>query len=130
MYDANYYIDLAVDLFAGFPHHDLPVGYNESMINDEMIRDFAITLTERYPSDVQQNMWTSMDLRKNLDYFLDECEPIVKHLVFGDRSFSESERTVIVEHSAKVICKRLQRHCRLTVHYKTFPNGRAGYRLE
>lgn len=130
MYDANYYIDLAIDLFAGFPRRDLPNGYQDAMIDDEMIRDFALTLAEQYPTAVQRNIWAPMNLRKSLDYFLDECDPTVKRMVFGNHLFSEAERTVIWERSAELIYRRLQRRCRLTVCYKTFPNGRVGYRLE
>lgn len=130
MYNANYYIDLAVDLFAGPSRYDLPIDYREIIITDEMIRDFALTLSEEYPAAIQQNTWISMNLRKVLDHFLDECDPIVKSMVFGNYSFSDAERMIIVERSAKVICKRLQQRCHHTVCYKTFPNGRAGYRLK
>lgn len=130
MPNANYYIDLAIDLFAGFPRRDLPNGYQEAMIDDEMIRDFAQTLFEQYPAAVQQNTWAPMNLRRSLDYFLDESDPAVKGMVFGNHFFIEAERAVIWERSAELICRRLQRRCRLAVRYKTFPNGRVGYRLE
>lgn len=130
MHDANDHIELAIDLFAGFPRTDLPNSYQEAMIDDEMIRDFAQTLLEQYPTAVQQNIWAPMNLRRSLDYFLDESDPTVKRMVFGDHVFSEAERSVIWERSAELIYRRLQRRCHLTVCYKTFPNGRVGYRLE
>lgn len=130
MYDTNYYIDLAVDLFAGAPRRDLPNGFQEAMVDEEMLRDFALTLSEQYPAAVQQSIWAPMNLRKSLDYFLDMCNPIVKRTVFGDHYFSDTERTEIVKQSAEVICRRLQKRCRFTVCYKVFPNGRVGYRLQ
>lgn len=142
MYDQNdYYLNMAVSLIAGDPDPTLPREFRDAMIDEEMLQDFALTLRNGYPNFVNRGIWSSMNLRGGIDMFLDESDPTVKHLVFGDRFFSESEREEILERCAALIRDRLQRYVNaqlrncgtnlpLKVCYKVMPNGRVGYRLE
>ena len=132
MYDQNYYINLVVDLIVGDSYADLPRELRDPMIDEEMLQDFALTLRRNYPNAVQRGIWAAMNLRQGIDMFLDESDPTVKYLVFGDRLFSESERQVILERCAEIVRKKLQRYIgsQLRVCYKVMPNGRVGYRLE
>lgn len=132
MQDKNYYLNLVVDLIIGDSYPDLPRGFQDPIIDKEMLQDFAVTLCGQYPNAVQQRFWTPMNLRKVIDSILDESDPIVKRLVFGDCFFSESDRQKILEQCTEIIRKRLQRCIgpHLKVCYKIMPNGRVGYRLE
>lgn len=125
MFDQDYYLRLVVDLIVGDSDTD-------PMIDEEMLQDFALTLSRDYPNAVQRGIWASMNLRKGIDMVLDKSDPIVKHAVFGDRHFSESERQEILERCAEIVRTKLQRyiHSPLRVCYKVMQNGRVGYRLE
>lgn len=125
MFDQNYYLSLVVDMIVGDSHTD-------PMIDEEMLQDFALTLRRDYPNAVQRGIWASMNLRQGIDMVLDESDPTVKRLVFGDRLFSESERQEILKRCAEIVRKKLQRYIgfQLRVCYKIMQNGRVGYRLE
>ena len=132
MFGENYYVNLVVDLIVGNPARDLPREFRNPIIDEEAIQDFAITLREHYPNDVQRGIWAPMNLRRVIDSLLDESNPIVKSTIFGNHFFSESERQIILNKCAATACKKLQRciGARSKVCYKVMPNGRVGYRLE
>ena len=132
MYDENYYINLVVDMIMGDPFQDLPRELFEPMVDEDVLQDYALTLRRNYPNDVQQGRWISMDLRRGIDMILDEDNPMVNDVVFGEHFFSESERQEILNRCAAAVCKKLQRciGADLKVCYKVMPNGRVGYRLE
>lgn len=132
MYDQNYYLNLAADLIVGDSYPDLPRELQEPMINEEMLQDFALVLRRDYPNAVQRSTWTAMNLRQAIDTLLDESDPIVRHAVFDDRFFNESERQEILNRCAETARKKLQRYIGAypKVCYKVMQNGRVGYRLE
>ena len=132
MPDESYYLNLIVDLIVGDSYPDLPRQFQDPIIDEDEIQNFAMTLREHYPNDVQRSLWTPMNLRRVIDSLLDESNPIVKSTVFGNRFYSESDRQVILNRCAATACKKLQRciGSRFKVCYKIMPNGRVGYRLE
>lgn len=132
MSDQNNYLNLVVELVVGESYPDLPREFQDPMIDEEMLQDFALTLRRDYPNAVQRSIWASMNLRKAIDMVLDESGSIVKHTVFGDHFFSESERQEILNQCAEIARKKLQRYIgvQLKVCYKVMQNGRVGYRLE
>ena len=132
MPDEDYYLNLIVDLIVGDPYPDLPREFRDPIVDENDILDFAMTLREHYPNDVQRGFWTPMGLRRVIDSLLDESDPIVKSMVFHNRFCSESDRQIILNRCAVIVCKKLQRYIGFCfkVCYKVMPNGRVGYRLE
>ena len=96
MPDENYYLNLIVDLIVGDPYPDLPSEFRDSIIDEDDIQNFAMTLQEHYPNDVQRSLWAPMNLRRVIDSLLDESDPIVKSMVFDNRFYSESDQQIIL----------------------------------
>ena len=79
-------------------------------INGEVIQNLVDDLRRNYANNVQKDVWSSLELRKEIDINIDEIPPTIKHIIFGNHIYNESERQEILSRCAKIICQKLQQH--------------------
>lgn len=149
--DESVKLGLIVDEIVGFENDKFTLEYKNqglkaefhddvSILDEETIKGMSAILKERYPKDLQTNMWYPLrfygsDGRPvSLRYVIDTVIDSDPNRWMGRTSryiYSESDRQQIMRKCAEGVAQRLKKYAKNhKIQYKIFATGEAGFRYE